>query len=96
LREEGDGDDDTESIGREPLCEIGEGVVDLDEGLEKSAWLADKKKKRNKPPFVVVPAIKFELRRLSNGFWEKLLGILVVDVDDFFIICAYRNKQRLA
>jgi hypothetical protein len=37
MREEGDGDDDTESIGREPLCEIGEGVVDLDEGLEKSA-----------------------------------------------------------
>ena len=94
MREEGDGDDDTESIGREPLCGIGEGVVDLDEGLEKSAWLADKKKDRNKPPYVVVPAIKLEFRRSSNGCWDKLLGILV-DVDDFFI-CAYRNKQRLA
>ena len=63
-----------------------------------STWMkvADKKKDRNKPPYVVVPAIKLELRRFSNGCWEKLLGILVVyfDVDDFFI-CAYRNKQRV-
>jgi len=67
LREEGDGDDDTEAIGREPLCEIGEDVVDLDAGLEKSARLADKKKYRNKPPYVVVSTIELDSRRFSNG-----------------------------